>query len=276
MYFKARAKLNLTLNVLGRRDGMHLLESVILPVDIYDDVEISVNDVDEIRLRYEGRDDLYDNDTALKAAELIKARYGTKGVDIFIRKRIPERAGLGGSSADAAAVARGMAELFGIEIDDKFLLSVGSDVPAMKADVPCILGGLGEKVSPIEVRYPNVVVMLIDGGVDTGACYRKFDETGGETGDLRSVVEGLKEGRDFLPFNALTRAAISLNPAIGEGLRIMRRYFRCSMTGSGSAIFGTEYDDEAFGTKVDELKKAVGGKYEIISLSRSDNGEEYL
>ena len=248
---------------------MHLIESVILPIDLYDDVVVKKNGTDIINLRYTNRSGLYDNDTALKAARIIKDEYRTEGVDIEILKRIPERAGLGGSSADAAAVARCMASIFYLDVDPKILLKVGSDVPAMFIDKPCVVGGKGEDVTVINnVKYPNVVLLLIEGGVDTALCYARYDEIGGEGGEIKDVVDAIISGRNFTPHNALTDAAISLNNAIGEGLSILKEYFSCGMTGSGSAIFGIEYDDAEFARKLDLLKERVGERYEIITLSK--------
>ena len=270
MDFKARAKLNLSLNVVGKANGLHLIESVFLPINICDDVSIVPNDTDVITLRYSDRSDPYVNDTALKAARVIKGRYFTGGVDIKISKRIPERAGLGGSSADAAAVAKGMATLFDLDISPSVLLSIGSDVPAMFASVPCFVSGAGEKVVPIEgVKYPDLVILIPDGGVDTGVCFDRYDAIGGQNGNISEVIAALKAGRDFCPNNALTDAAISLLPEIGEGLKVLKEYFPCGMTGSGSAIFGLCYDGE-FANKVDEIKKSVGDKFKIITLSSKE------
>ena len=266
----ARAKLTFTLDVLGKNNGMHLIDSVVMPIDLFDEVALKINGTDQNFIKYSNRESAYPFDTALRMADLIKTKYVTGGVDIVINKRIPERAGLGGSSADAAAVARGMEELFDIKVDSGDLLDIGSDVNAMYVDAPCILAGIGERVEVIDAISPNIVLLILDSGVDTGECYHTYDVIGGKSGNRQAVLDGLREGKNFFPYNALTESAISLNAEIKEAIKILGEYFDGSMTGSGSAVFGIEYDDLIFDKKVDGLKKSVGNKYKIMTFRKKE------
>lgn len=257
---KARAKLNLSLSITGRAGNMHLLDTVITPIDIYDDVRLSARDDEKINVVYVGKEGLFDNDTAFKAARLIQERYATGGVDITITKRIPARAGMGGSSADGAAVARGMERLFGYgKTDADILRQIGGDVTAMYADCTVRAKGTGDLIRPFDIkRRLYFAIVLPRDGVDTASCYRTYDEIGGADGDVEAVERALTEGRDFLPTNALEAAAVRLNPRIEEALSLLKEVgLKVGMTGSGSAVFGYEYDEKALTMKADILRKLI-------------------
>lgn len=266
---KARAKLNVSLNITGKRDGLHTLDSVIVPIGIWDDVLLTPRDDSRVTVRYRGKEGVYANDTALAAAEAIVGFYGTKGADIEIVKRIPERAGLGGSSADAAAVARGMETLrnFG-KTDGKLLSSLGSDVTAMYLDCPCRISGTGDEAVKLErVLIPSFAVMTAGRGVDTAECYRLYDETGGDGGDTDAVIDAMEKGRPFRPFNSLAKAAASIEPLVDCGLKALSDAgFAAGMTGSGSAVFGFDYDRRSFERKLGKLRRLADGRFEILTF----------
>ena len=107
-----------------------------------------------------------------------------------------------------------------------------------------------------DVELPELykVVVVPRGKVDTGKCYRLYDEIGGEGGDVDEFVRELKRGRLPKPFNALERAANVLNPRIKEAKDVLEKVgFKSGMTGSGSAVFGIENDREAYEYKKKKL-----------------------
>lgn len=266
---KARAKLNLTLDIKGRENGLHVIDSIIIPIPLYDDVRMRIRNDGKINLRYVGRENVYDGDTALLTARKIQLRYGLGGVDIEIVKRIPERAGMGGSSADAACVARGMERLYNYGATDRELLkSIGSDVTAMYFNEPCRVQGTGERVERIEIAKPmNFAVLLSGEGVDTATCYKLYDKLGGGGEHTEKAVAALKSGDYFLPSNALYLAAAELVPKIAEAKDLLLRAgFLAEMTGSGSAVFGYEYDRGAFLSKLEALNQLNNGKFDIITF----------
>lgn len=128
----SKAKINLLLNIVGISNKMHLIDGVFVPFNLCDNIYLSRRLDNEIVVNYTNKEWKFDNDTAFIMAKEIQTLYGTKGVDILIEKNIPIKSGLGGSSADAAAVAIGMEELYSLKnIDIQTLLKVGSDVPYM-------------------------------------------------------------------------------------------------------------------------------------------------
>ena len=115
---RSHAKLNLTLDVTGIKDGYHLLDSFVASVSLADDIALRPRADEKIVLAMhgEGCEGIPPaGNAALRAAERFRQKYGTRGAEIEIEKHIPVGAGLGGSSADAAGVLRGMSALYGIK-----------------------------------------------------------------------------------------------------------------------------------------------------------------
>ncbi len=163
---KAPAKINLTLDVLGKRtDGYHEVEMVMTTVDLSDRLELTVLDTDEIRIQSEHAYVPNDHrNLAYRAAELLRKRFGIKeGVEIVLDKQIPVAAGLAGGSSDAAATLRGMNELFdlGLSLEELAELgaAVGSDVSFCVMGGTAIARGRGEQLETIPSPPPCYVVL---------------------------------------------------------------------------------------------------------------------
>ena len=199
----AFAKINLTLDVLGKRqDGYHDISSIMQTISLRDDVVINVDtdapwavhcyreviedpkaEQSEVRLETDGFPQDADN-LAWRAAEAFFARTGkrTSGLEIFINKRIPTEAGLGGGSADAAAVLRALNRHFGVPLSIMALAELGAQVGS---DVPfCVIGGTamvegrGERIRKLPAMPECIfVVVKPDFSVSTPELYRKLDET---------------------------------------------------------------------------------------------------
>lgn len=247
---KAYAKLNLTLSVTGKEGGYHLIDSLVCSVDLYDLIVLSKRKDGLVNVQMHGMGSEllpYEENNAVKAAKMYINTFGVNGADIKIFKNIPFGAGLGGSSADAAGVLRGMAELYGAgsEKQLKELCDLsGSDTGYMLTGGFARLSGRGEKVSPVRSNARlNFLLLVPDGGVSTVECYRRYDSCGGlplssgaaETalmaGDLKSLGKNL--------FNALYKPAVSLNPQIETAYKQLMDFSPAGagMTGSGSGVF---------------------------------------
>lgn len=252
----ARAKVNLALNVIGREGPKHTLDGIYACCALGDTVTVSARKDKEIRVSYEGREGLFDRDTSYAMARLLQESYTTAGADIMICKRIPEKRGLGGSSADAAGVARAFGAEFGLgEINAKSLLSVGSDVPFQYAGGCARVRGQGEEISPLRLPRLYLALLLPPKGVSTAECFALYDRVGGESGDIDALTETLAQKKTPVFKNALERAATLLVPEIGVGRKVLEDAgFACGMTGSGSALFGAEYDESIFREK---LKRVI-------------------
>ena len=163
MRLAAHAKVNLTLEVLGMRpDGYHELRSVVTTIPLHDDVELLDAPAGEMTVEMSG-DGMEvphvpcEENLAVRAARALAAAAGvSRGVHIRIVKRIPVGAGLGGGSADAAAVLNGLNELWGLGLPKERLCEigaeVGSDVPALVLGGMVLMEGRGERVRALLQR----------------------------------------------------------------------------------------------------------------------------
>lgn len=268
-YYSIRipAKVNAVLRICGTDGrGYHLLESAVLPLkDVYDEVSVAERPDREVRVTVEGAPPIPGN-TAARAARKLIETYGTAGFDIIIKKGIPMASGLGGSSADAAAVFRAFADAANTVPSAELMQSVGADVPAMFYAKPVVMRGIGGELEFIEGLPPyKAVVLCGGGGKSTAEVYAAYDRTGGADGNVAEAVERLKAGDegDYL-FNALERAACS--EAVEEKKRLLEKagFKLVAMSGSGDAVAGLTLS--GFDEKVERLKKLDGAeKYRIIS-----------
>jgi 4-diphosphocytidyl-2-C-methyl-D-erythritol kinase len=256
---KARAKVNLALDVLGRRpDGYHNVRMVMQSIDLYDEVRVVSTDGD-IRLYCDDKSlPLDENNLAYRAAMLLKERFNVRrGADIHIRKNIPVAAGLAGGSSDGAAVLKALNELWGIGLSGQKLMELGL---ALGADVPyCILGGtalaegIGEVLTPLP-DLPKTWMVLVKPEIDisTKWVYTHLDldkltdrpdidamVKAVEDRDIRAVAENLS--------NVLESVSARRYPvieAIKNGLTGMGA-LGSVMSGSGPTVFGIFKDRAA-------------------------------
>ncbi len=246
----AYAKLNLTLDILGKREGYHELESAVVTVDLADRIVARKRrgGLCSASMHGEGCEILDpEKNQALIAAEKFVKRFGTEGADLTVWKNIPVGAGLGGSSADAAGVLNALASLYGV--DDRAALKeladeCGSDTGFLLEGGAAVIGGRGEKVHPIP-SFPTIYALILcpRAGVSTAECYRKYDELGrAEPRRTPLFTEAISLGASYAGRflgNALSSAAREIEPAVGEALSEAKSFspLGASVTGSGSAVF---------------------------------------
>ena len=254
LYEGAFAKLNLTLDVLGKRsDGNHDLKSVMQTVSVRDDIEIDVGTGKPWVLHCD-KDDIPcdERNLAWKAAKVFcdAAKKDPNGLEIRITKRIPSQAGMGGGSADAAAVLRALNRHydhpFSILALAEIGAEVGSDVPFCTVCGTAMVEGRGEKLRKLpDMPDCFFVICKPDFSASTPELYKKLDENGitGRpdnqamesallSGDLGRVAENI--GNVFDPL--VTKDHLELNYIKS----ILNSYGSLAqqMTGSGSAVFG--------------------------------------
>ena len=184
----AQAKINLALRVLGRdTDGYHAIETVFLRLELGDDIEIRTTSGKRSLRCYEMRDWPAEGNLAFRAAALYADETGwPKGFEIEIVKNIPIGGGLGGGSADAAAVLRILNGLAPKPVSDEALLELGgrlgSDVPFLASDYAMALAwGRGDKLlrlDPLPIR--DVQLFFPPFGIDTAQAYGLLDEARGD------------------------------------------------------------------------------------------------
>lgn len=242
------AKINLALHVRARRDdGYHEIETLFAFVDHGDGIEAEVADVDRLAIDGEFAEGLSvaaDN-LVLRALALLRSRYGADRVPplaVRLIKRLPVAAGIGGGSADAAAMARLVRRHFLPELGDATLARVvaplGADVAACVASTTCLGVGVGEQLSAVpELRLAGTPVLLINPRqpVATGPVFAAWD------GIDRGPLFGDPAGRAqlFAARNDLQRAATAQCPAIADILTELGGLspWLARMSGSGATCF---------------------------------------
>ena len=249
----AYAKVNLTLDVLGKRpDGYHDLQSVMQTISLRDDVEIDIGTGKPWKLVCSREDIPCDErNLAWKAAKVYceALNKDPDGLEIRITKRIPSQAGLGGGSADAAAVLRALNEHYGSPLSIMALAElgarVGSDVPFCVVGGTAMVEGRGERLRMLPAMPDCVfVVCKPDFSISTPELFRKIDgKTIAKRPDNRAMESAILSGD-------LGRVAENLcnvfDPVVTEDhleLNYIKSIFNSygsvgqQMTGSGSAVF---------------------------------------
>ncbi len=247
---KAYAKLNLSLDILGQRsDGYHDLRMVMQSVSLHDTVTLIPREAGVTLLCDDPGIPSGKGNIAYRAAEAFLHAAGDRssGVEIHIEKRIPSQAGMAGGSSDAAAVLRGLNQLYKAPLTVAELCHIGSKIGA---DVPyCVVGGsqlaegTGERLSPLpDMPGCSIVVCKPAIGVGTAEAFRRADQrpspprgyTGGvidalKRSDLPALGRALgNDFEDILPIAAVSHLKELLRKAGALG---------AAMTGSGSAVF---------------------------------------
>lgn len=270
----ARAKINLTLRILGKSEtGFHLIESITAFSDFGDEVEIFTNSSrDQLEISGPFSKDLEGDNIVVKALEYFrKETIWTQPITIKIFKQIPVAAGLGGGSADAACVLK-MLNLLAPKArvsEEKMReigLNLGSDVPACLSGKTLKMEGRGEKLSIIG-RIPNMPILLVNPNIrlSTKAVFETFSKKGlfkpADENTNVDVEEIFKDMGCNTP-NDLIEPAIKLAPVIQEVLFVLRKLKgikTVGMSGSGATCFALfEPNDTVSVIKAEEQIKNYG------------------
>jgi 4-diphosphocytidyl-2-C-methyl-D-erythritol kinase len=274
----ARAKVNLTLRVVGRRvDGYHDLESVVAFADCADRLTLTTGS--DLRLDASGPrapecGEVADN-LVIKAARLLAARVAGVRLGAFgLDKQLPVAAGIGGGSADAAAALRLLARANAIEIDDPRVIEAarltGADVPVCLPSRACVMTGVGETLLPL--KLPTLPCLLVNPRVPvaTSAVFAALGLRNGEllvgaTDVIRAPAwpepdASFDDWLDTLSagVNDLEAPAMRIQPVIRDVLSDLRattgvRLAR--MSGSGATCFAIFADDELAQRAAQEVRR---------------------
>jgi 4-diphosphocytidyl-2-C-methyl-D-erythritol kinase len=261
------AKINLFLKVLSKRpDGYHNIISLITPVSLYDIIHIREESAgavvvhDDKGILPEG----YEN-TLYRAAALLKEKYNIdRGVNIFIEKNIPIGSGLGGPSSNAATVLKELIRIWELQVGYEEAMElgvrIGADVPLFIYGRPCVIEGIGERVSPVEIPplwflivYPNVVLRAKDVYNSVKIVLTKTENDI----KLRRKFETIQDVAVTLE-NDLEKVGITMCSTIGlVKARLMEIGSQGAlMSGSGSSVFGifqSEHEAQEASSAVQDL-----------------------
>lgn len=249
---KAYAKVNLFLDIVGTDNGYHMLDTVVTTVSLFDTLTLSARKDKKILLKTVGGFYSHkvlsadEENNAYKAAAAFIEAFDTNGVDITLDKDIPIGSGMGGSSADIAAVLNGMESIYHTggnlkEIADK----LGSDSGYMLSGGYARLKGRGEQVENLDINKKlYFFVITADGGVNTTECYKRYDAL--DKQPVKATADGLIEqlkgasldGTNF--YNALYAPAVTLNENVKKAYEFIESLSPIAtlMSGSGSSVYG--------------------------------------
>jgi len=270
----APAKINLNLLVgATRSDGFHRVDSLVAKVTLYDQLELRPRSDGELTFRCTGADCGPDtHNLAFRAAALLADGRPTVGADIALKKRIPPGKGLGGGSSDAAAVLRGLNQLWELQLPphalDALASQLGSDVPLFLGPPAARITGRGECVSPINVHPFWAVLHLPAVSCDTAAVYGSFDLHPAQPRQqlpIDALAADPPSRWAALLRNQLTEAAIRVRPEIQRILDDLAATARpVCLTGSGSAAFILCDDEEDAVGVLAALPSAIGPRCIIV------------
>ncbi len=284
VYLKARAKINLCLEVLDKlENNYHNIKSVFQKISLYDEMYIEKNSKDGIEIQTDVDNLKLDENIIYVAYLKLKNQYkNISGVKVILKKNIPMQAGLAGGSTDCASFILGMNKLFELNMTKEKIEEIGKSIGADV--VPCfynsavIAEGIGDKITKIETNFKYyIIVIKPDMTCSTKDMYEKIDKL-----EEKNIIDKTKEIVCGLQENNVETIAKNLynkfEKAISEEelLKIKKELLAnlsigTLMTGSGSCIYGIF-------RKKEDAKKAYNnlkGKYETyLCLAYNSKREE--
>lgn len=285
IYLKARAKVNLSLEVLNKReDNYHNIKSVFQKINLYDEMYIEKNDINKFNL-ITNIESLNNKENIIYKAYLkLKEKYNNiTGIKVILNKKIPMQAGLGGGSADCASFIIGINKLFNLRLSKFEMEEIGKKLGADV--VPCFYNkailaeGIGDKITTINTNFKYYIVIIKPNiSCNTKEMYKRIDQRknivrldlsnkiirGLEQNDIELIAENL--------YNTFEYAQIEdkLIQNLKEEL-IMKGAIGSLMTGSGSCVYGI-FRDKQKAKKAFNLLKANYQTY--ICTSYNSKGSE--
>ena len=269
--FLAPAKLNIRLKVTGRRaDGYHELVSIMVPVGLFDHIELGVIPLRRIMLSCQGFSVPKNKENLVyRAASAFFSKAGThRGISIKLTKNIPVSAGLGGGSSDSAVILKGLNEMWSNPLTPQELadlaVCLGADVPFFLLNRPCIARGIGEILEPIE-KWPKFWYVIVMPALEVSTAWvygnLKLKLTKGE---YPYIVNWLSKGRfeiSRILENDLETVTGFHFPIIAciKKLLLDEGAEGALMSGSGPGVFGIfKSKDKALIAKKNLLSKDLG------------------
>ncbi len=279
---RAYAKLNVSLRVLGARDdGYHEIESLVLPVSLFDLVTLRPSD--RLTLSVTGETSAHvpvdDTNLALVAARALAAALDHEPTGaIVIDKRTPVAAGLGGGSADAAAALLALRELWDVPIDDDTMRSVaasiGSDVPALLTGSAALITGRGERTETVAAAPTWWTVLPFAFPVAVSDAYAWWDLDGITGPEQKELCEAMSSGAPemlaTMLSNDLQAPVIARHPEIGQAIDAFlgAGAVGALMSGSGPSVVALAWNE----AHAERLVDAVPGAFVVTGPPESGTG----
>ena len=251
---KSRAKINLSIDELGKRqDGYHLVEMIMQTIDLYDLIEVKERQDNKVIIKSNSDEIPLDfNNLVYKAVDLMKKTFNMdKGLDIYIQKNIPVAAGMAGGSSNAAAILVGLNKLWNLDLTESYLkeigLELGADIPFCISGGTALAEGIGEKLTSIDGLSKDVSILVCkpDLFVSTKEVYECIDSKEiNKRPDNQFLIECLKNNQTKElaenMFNVLEEVTVNKYPVIQriKDTMINNKALGAMMSGSGPTVFG--------------------------------------
>ena len=257
---KARAKINLGLDVIGRREnGYHDVRMVMQTVGLYDRIIMTRIPEEEIRIKTNiGFLPVNENNLVYKAIMLMKNKYKLDGgIEVDLNKFIPVAAGMAGGSSDAACALCGMNRLFELNVPMRELMKlgveIGADVPYCLMRGTALAEGIGEKLTRLpDMPFCHILIAKPPVNVSTKLVYEKLDNTDVKLHpDIDGIIEAIKLKDVALVAsrmgNVLESVTVPLYPVIDSIKKDMIEHgaINAMMSGSGPTVFGIFPDEQS-------------------------------
>lgn len=240
---KAYAKINLALEVMEKVNNYHMVNNLMIPISIYDELELEKDDNIYVV------DDKIPDNICIKAAKLFLDKYNIKtGVKIKLNKKIPQAAGLAGGSTDAAAVLKGLNKLYNVNASINELKELaallGSDVSFFIETKIALCTNRGEVINTLDINTPNINVLLIKPqlGLSTKEVYQNYKYNGiSKIDKINNIIEALKDNdinklKNNI-FNDLAPIALKLNNELNQLCSELSLNHTIYISGSGPTMY---------------------------------------
>lgn len=252
-FVRSYAKINLTLDVLGRRsDGYHELATVMQTVDLYDTICLTATEDDGVHVVCSSPELSHDDNLVVRAAKVVCQQCSiAQGLLIELHKRIPVAAGLGGGSSNAAAVLLALQQWWQLPLASSDMLtiaaSLGSDVPFFLTGGLALCEGRGERVTLLAAHWPASMrwLLLVKPAisVSTAAVFRNLPASdytdSSHSYKIATALQAKSELRPEDLHNGLERGTLERYPEVAQAREDMLRAgaARVQLSGSGPTLF---------------------------------------
>lgn len=244
MELKAYSKINVALEVMNEVNGYHMVNNIMLPIDIYDELIFELSDNIEVI------DNQFKDNIVIKAAKLFFEYTNIiGGVTIKINKNIPFEAGLAGGSTDAATTLIALNKMYNANLSDDELIKLsaklGSDVGFFILNKPALCTGRGEIINPLESNLEpiNLLLIKVNSGLSTKFVYQNYEyDNIDKKNKIDNIIEGIKNNDVKLIkeniFNDLSNVSLNLNKEMNDVYQLLKNNnLKPFVSGSGPTIY---------------------------------------
>jgi len=277
LYQKANAKINLTLNVVGKRsDGYHDLKMIMAPINLYDDIIIEESTCDEVVCDVAELSG--ENNIVFKTIQLLKDIFDiNSNVKISIIKKIPVGGGLGGGSADCAAALRGLNIYWNLQLnlDELALIGVklGADVPFCIYNKSAVVTGVGEKIKFIEGINSYILLVIPGETISTKEVFLNTSIIEFKNISLDHHMKRIRENDieklKMILFNDLQEVTLKISSRCNSVYqRLLKVDTNFIMTGSGS-VFYSIYPEKGELERVNRILKSEGFETIVSTINKN-------